>query len=77
MDNAGENIRGFLTRQLLEIKPGCFVGSVTTAVRDQLWEVIIRENQDYFTGAVMIYNTDTEQGFAIKMINNQNKDIIC
>ena len=77
MDNAGDNIRGFLTRWLLEIKPGCFVGNVTTAVRDQLWEGIIRENQDYFTGAVMIYNTDTEQGFAIKMINNQNKVIIC
>lgn len=76
MENAGSNIRGLLTRWLLELKPGCFVGNVTATVREQIWEGILIDNRSYHTGAVMVYSTDNEQGFDIRMINNPRRCVV-
>ena len=75
MDNAAPNIRGYLTRWLLEVKPGCFVGEANAIVREQLWEEILQENRSYYTGAIMIYSTNTEQGYDIKMIDNPKRQL--
>ncbi len=52
-------LRGDLTRWLLEISPGTFVGNVSAKVRDALWD---RIKANSGTGrALMVYNSDTEQ----------------
>ena len=62
-------LRGHLTRWLLEISPGVFVGNVTARVRDQLWIRIVA-----FMGevgqAVMVYTADTEQGLAFRCVGS-------
>ncbi|GAA3490827.1 type I-E CRISPR-associated endoribonuclease Cas2e [Streptomyces cremeus] len=57
-------LRGFLTRWLLEISPGVFLGSPTARVRDILWAEVRQ-----YSGqgrALLAYQTDTEQGFAFE-----------
>ena len=58
-------LRGDLTRWLLEVSPGTFVGNVSAKVRDALWERCC----DYSgTGrALMVYNSDTEQRMKFKV----------
>ncbi|MCK7627623.1 type I-E CRISPR-associated endoribonuclease Cas2e [Streptomyces sp. RS10V-4] len=59
--NCPAGLRGFLTRWLLEISPGVFLGSVSTRVRDILWEEV---HQYRGKGrALLAYQTDNEQGF--------------
>lgn len=59
-----EGLRGHLTKWLLEVAPGVFVGTVSARVRDELWDLT---RQMAGTGtAVMIIAARTEQGFAIR-----------
>lgn len=53
-------LRGHLTRWLLEISAGVFVGKVTARVRELLWE---RTVDMVKTGrAIMVYAANDEQG---------------
>lgn len=53
-------LRGHLTRWLLEISAGVFVGKVTTRVRELLW---LRTVDMVKTGrAIMVFSADNEQG---------------
>ena len=40
------DLRGHLTRWLLEISPGVFVGHVPARVRDALWDRVIEMRRD-------------------------------
>ena len=75
-DNANESLRGLLTRWLLEVKPGVFLGEVTATVRDELWNTIVSENKGRFDGVILAYSTNTEQGFDLKSIGNPHRCII-
>ncbi|MFI6922008.1 type I-E CRISPR-associated endoribonuclease Cas2e [Nonomuraea spiralis] len=57
-------LRGFLTRWLMEISPGVFIGGPTARIREALW----LEVQQYAdTGrALLAYSTNNEQGFAFE-----------
>ena len=58
-------LRGHLTRWLLEISPGVFVGKINTRVRTQVW---IRVTEMVKTGrAIMVHTADNEQGLAFKV----------
>jgi CRISPR-associated protein Cas2 len=58
-------LRGHLTRWLLEIAPGVFVGKISSRVRDMLW---IRVLDMVNTGrAIMVYNANNEQGLAFQV----------
>jgi CRISPR-associated protein Cas2 len=57
-------LRGFLTRWLLEIAPGVFIGGPSARIREALWS----EVQQYAgTGrAILAYSTNNEQGFTFR-----------
>lgn len=58
-------LRGHLTRWLLEISPGVFVGTVSKRVRQLLW---VRVLEMVKTGrALMVYRANNEQGFAFEV----------
>lgn len=66
-------LRGQLSRWMLEPKAGVFVGTVSAAVRDLLWE---KACEEVATGGVtMIYRTDNEQGFAIRSYGETSRQI--
>lgn len=58
-------LRGHLTRWLLEISAGVFVGDIPTRVRDLLWVRVLEMVRD--GRAIMVYNADTEQGYAFQV----------
>ena len=57
-------LRGELTRWLLELRAGVFVGKVTATVRDTLWAKVCQGAKE--GGCILLYNTDNEQGFAMR-----------
>lgn len=70
------SLRGELTRWLMEVKPGIFVGRVSARVRDKLWEKSC-EDMSAKSGGYLIYPTsETEQGFIIKVYGNTDKTLI-
>lgn len=68
-------LRGDLTRWLLEIAPGVFVGHVSARVRDQLWERVVGLAKD--GRATMVYSTRNEQHLAFKVHRSDWKPIDC
>ncbi|MGW1075166.1 type I-E CRISPR-associated endoribonuclease Cas2e [Streptomyces sp. NPDC002537] len=59
--NCPAGLRGFLTRWLLEISPGVFLGSPSARVRDILWAEIRQ-----YSGqgrALLVHQADNEQGY--------------
>ncbi|MGW8375650.1 type I-E CRISPR-associated endoribonuclease Cas2e [Streptomyces sp. ODS28] len=64
LSNCPTGLRGFLTRWLLEVSPGVFVGTPSARVRDALWAEVreyAREGR-----ALLTYSTDTEQGYTFE-----------
>ncbi|WP_237565455.1 type I-E CRISPR-associated endoribonuclease Cas2e [Ornithinimicrobium cavernae] len=58
-------LRGHLTRWLLEISAGVFVGRVSARVRAELWQRVTELAKD--GRAVMVFQDDTEQGFSFQV----------
>ena len=66
-------LRGDLSKWLLEIHTGVYVGQVNARVRDQLWQ---RITQNIKSGrAVMVFDADNEQGMDFK-IHNTSWEIV-
>ena len=66
-------LRGDLSKWLLEIHTGVYVGQVNSRVREQLWQ---RITQNIKSGrAVMVFDADNEQGMDFK-IHNTTWEII-
>jgi CRISPR-associated protein Cas2 len=59
------SLRGHLTRWLLEIGPGVFVGHVSARVRDLMWARVLEMVKD--GRAIMVYNQRSEQRLAFKV----------
>jgi CRISPR-associated protein Cas2 len=58
------SVRGELTRWMLELRAGVFVGSISALVRDLLWEKIGKSLKG--GSAILIHSSATEQGFSIR-----------
>lgn len=64
-------IRGALTLWYLEVLPGIFVGSVTTRVREEVWEILSTALADEGIGfAVSVHAQPTEQGFVMRSVGD-------
>lgn len=58
-------LRGQLTRWLIEIAPGVFVGHIPTRIRDLLWQRITQHLRH--GRALMVHSTNGEQRLAFKV----------
>ena len=58
------SLRGRLTRWLLQLKAGVFVGTLTPRVRDRLWQAVCDSIKRGW--AVMLFAAPTEQGFDLR-----------
>ncbi|MFF3531416.1 type I-E CRISPR-associated endoribonuclease Cas2e [Streptomyces rubiginosohelvolus] len=57
-------LRGFLTRWLLEISAGVFIGNPSSRIRDVLWDEV---QQHAGQGrALLAHTTNNEQGFTFR-----------
>lgn len=67
-------VRGELTRWLVEVKTGIFVGHVSARVRDELWEKY--EKARRVGGITQIWSTNTEQKFQMRMSGDTSRQIV-
>jgi CRISPR-associated protein Cas2 len=61
---APEGLRGHLTRWLVEVNAGVFVGNPSKRVRDGLWEVLAERIGD--GQVVMVEPAANEQGWTVR-----------
>lgn len=64
LERVPPSLRGELTRWMLELRAGVFVGTLTALVRDKLWELACKGMAE--GAGILVYSADTEQGFAIR-----------
>ena len=74
MERVPRSLRGELTRWLIEVKTGTFVGRVSAMVRDKLWEMVCEKVKK--GGALLIHRTDNEQGFNIRTVGETDKVVV-
>ena len=65
LERVSASLRGDLTRWMLELRPGVFVGKLNSRVRDQLWERVCGQMRG--GAAVLVHAAQNEQGFAIRL----------
>jgi CRISPR-associated protein Cas2 len=82
LERVTPSLRGELTRWLLQPKTGVFVGKVSALVRDKLWDKVVASLEAIKPtpkgkrpGGIMVYSTNTEQGFAIRSTGQTDKTI--
>ncbi|HRN28093.1 MAG TPA: type I-E CRISPR-associated endoribonuclease Cas2e [Terrimesophilobacter sp.] len=66
-------LRGHLTRWLLEVSAGVFIGYVSARVRDLLWERVVELAKD--GRAIMIHSAKGEQRLAFKVHRHDWKPV--
>ena len=73
VERVSPGLRGELTRWMLEPRVGVFVGTLSALVRDRLWDRVCQRMGE--GGAMLIYNTDNEQGYALKLKGTPSRTV--
>lgn len=74
LERVPASLRGELTRWLLEVKTGVFIGDVNAMVRDRLWEKCAGRRG---AGSVFqAWTTNNEQGFAMRIQGESNRSVV-
>ena len=73
LERVSPSLRGLLTRWMIQPRVGVFVGNMSALVRDKLWDRTTRRLKG--GGAILIYSSNTEQGFAIRTAGDPNRTI--
>lgn len=74
LEKVPQSLRGELTRWMLELKTGVFVGSVSGMVREILWDKLRQGSRD--GACVMVHSDNTEQGFSIRMHGEASRQLV-
>lgn len=70
---APASLRGALTRWLIEVSPGVFVGHLSARVRTQLWDLVGAYIGD--GRALLIWSTRGEQRFAVESLGHDREPV--
>lgn len=73
LERVPTGVRGELTRWMIELHAGVFVGNVSALVRDKLWEHVCSKMKD--GAGLLVHSTDNEQGFAIRYSGTTNRTV--
>ncbi len=74
LEKVPTSVRGELTRWLVEVKTGVFVGHVSARVRDKLWDRCVQAKRR--GGVTQIWTTNNEQRFEIRMEGETQREIV-
>ncbi len=76
LEKVPESLRGELTRWMLEVKAGVFVGTMTATVREKLWDKTIESLRTH-SGALLIHShPDSEWGFHLRHHGSLSRRIV-
>ena len=69
------SIRGYLTRWMLEVHPGVFVGTISARVRDSLWDRLVVKRRKLASAVLLLHSTAGEQGFTLLSAGTGSRQI--
>ncbi len=73
LERVAPSVRGDLSRWLIEIKAGVFIGRISKLVRDNLWERALRLAADDDGTVIQVWSANTEQGFDLRFHNPKGR----
>jgi CRISPR-associated protein Cas2 len=73
LEKVPAGLRGEITRWLLELRPGVFVGNISAMVREKLWEMICQKLKS--GTAMLLQSAATEQGYRIRTFGDTTRKI--
>ena len=73
MEKVSVALRGELTRWMLELKSGVFVGNISALVREKLWEMICQKLK--CGAAMLLHSAANEQGYKIRTFGDTTRKI--
>jgi CRISPR-associated protein Cas2 len=76
LQRVSASFRGELSRWMIEPQRGVFVGSVSGMVRDRLWDMACLGAAKRVGGAMMLYDSPTEQGFRLRTFGDTDREIV-
>jgi CRISPR-associated protein Cas2 len=68
------SLRGMLSRWMLELKPGVFVGSVSARVREKLWGLVLGLKR--LGACTMVSKAANEQGLTIATHGDDTRAVV-
>ncbi|MBW1728898.1 MAG: type I-E CRISPR-associated endoribonuclease Cas2, partial [Deltaproteobacteria bacterium] len=74
LEKATPSLRGTLTKWMLELRAGVFIGTLSALVRQKLWEKVCEKNPE--GGAFLIHTMNNEQNFEIHSSGNTGRTIV-
>jgi CRISPR-associated protein Cas2 len=74
LEKVSASSRGELSRWLIEVKSGVFIGHVNARVRDKLWEKCIKKNPA--GGVLQAWSSNTEQQFKMRISGDTSRLIV-
>lgn len=74
LERVSPSLRGELTRWLLEVRTGTFLGSPSALVRDRLWRLVGEKLGE--GGAVLAWSDNSEQGFSLAFTGDPTRELV-
>ena len=73
MEKVPVSLRGEITRWMLELRPGVFVGNISALVREKLWEAICQKLKG--GAATLLHSAANEQGYKIRTFGDTTRKV--
>jgi len=73
MEKVSPSLRGEITRWLLELRPGVFVGNISGMVREKLWEMVCKRLKG--GAAMLLQSAANEQGYKIRTFGDTTRKV--
>lgn len=74
LERTPTSLRGLLTRWLLEVRAGVFVGTVSSRVRDELWRAVSSSRRA--GSCLLAHVASNEQGFVIRTAGDPARAVV-
>lgn len=74
LEKVPPSLRGELSRWMVEIQIGVYVGSLSALVRDLLWHKCIRNGAG--GRCCQVYRINNEQGYDIRIAGDSNRFVV-
>ncbi len=73
LERVTASTRGDLSRWMIEVKAGVFVGRLSALVRDNLWTRCLKLTENDDATLMQIWSTNNEQGFDLRVHNPKGR----
>jgi CRISPR-associated protein Cas2 len=74
LEKVPSSLRGELSRWLMELKTGVFLGKVSALVREELFQLCAKKMTD--GGFYMVHSWPSEQGFIVRSAGTVSREVV-